>query len=254
MRYITLDNFIRLLAAILDDPEAKRTYTKLLRLTISELQTLNLTSIPNVETKILTVNANNTIDLPESAIRPLHAGKYLKINGKGGVYPLGKKSAGFELAIKPNNGFDCAPSNIEDTDVVFSYQNYNRDTLDLLYIDSFYGERYGFREDRVFGYWSFDKEWGRMIFEDGFIEPGDQVVVKYNVYNDDFKVIPLELKDVLQYKVLHTFYLNSNIRKAAYHNQKFKMEFSRYKRSVLDGYSYDDWINAIQKGYYSGPK
>lgn len=255
MRYTTLDNFIRNLAAFVDDPEAKRTYTKFLRITLEELESLNLTTIPDVKSKIFTVDENNIITLPADAINPVKAGKYVDISGVAGVYPLGKKGAGYELAIKPNNGFSCEPNNITNTKVVFSYENHNsNEVLNLFYINSFYGEDYSYREDRVFGYWTYDKEWNRMIFEDGTIQPGDSVVVQYSVYNDDFKLIPLEVKPMLRHKVLYWFYSNSNRIKAEMHFRKFKMEYARYKRNRKGGYSYDDYINALQKGYYGSVK
>jgi len=254
MRSITLDRFIRDVAGLLDDPEAKRTYTKLLRIVISQMQDLRLNTIPDLKTEFFTVDINNVVDLPSDVIKPVHAGKYVEIGGVGAVYPLGQKAAGFELAMKPRAGFQCSPESLTNTGVVLTYQNYNGSDLTLPYVGSWYGESYGYLPDRVFGQWTYDKEWGRMIFEDGYISPGDTVIVKYTVYNDQFKTLPLEIVPMLQYKVLQQFFLTSNVRKAREYKKEFILEWTRFNRNSMSGFSYDDYILAFNRGYNDGIK
>jgi hypothetical protein len=254
MKSQSLDEFIRHVAALLDDPEANRHYVRLLRISVAEIQRLSLTSIPAIKTEIMTVDTNNIVSLPANAIKPIQAAKYVDVSGTGVVYPLGQKTAGFELAMKPTEGFECSPESLENVNVRFSYQGFHGTNLELPYCDYWYGNYYGYRPERVFGLWSFDEEWGRMIFEDGHISPNDQVIVKYSVFDDEAKQIPLDLTPMLQYKVMSEFFLAANPAKSKYYFNLFRMERRRWKRNKLSSFSYDDYILAFNRGYNDGIK
>jgi hypothetical protein len=254
MRTVSLDRIIRDMASILDDPEAERTYTKLLRILVNELQDLKLTSIPDVKSDIFTVTDNNTVNFPPEIIKPIQAGKYISINGTGAVYPLGQRNAGFELAMKPRDGFQCGPDDLEDVGVTFSYQNYNNNnSFDLQYCNYWYGTTYGYSPERVFGYWSFDKEYGRMIFEDGHVSPGDKIIVKFIIDDVNFKTIPVDWMPMLKYKCFQQYFLSSDPRKSNMNFELFKMEFTRFKRNMQQ-FGYQDYINALNRAYNTGVK
>ena len=253
MKTKTLDNFIRDVASLVDDPEAKRSYTKLLRITLNEFEAMALNVIPNVKTEFFTVNDNNIVDLPSDTIAPIQAARYEEVGGTGVVYPLGQKGAGYEVAMKPRDGFQCAPDDLESTDVVFTYQNYNNSNLNLQYGNWYYGQSYGYHPNRVFGMWSFDEEWSRMIFETGHIQPGQKVIVKYTTLDKNYKVIPVDIIPMLTYRVLEKYYLNANPQKSQLNMRMFKMEYTRYKRNTQH-FTPNDYILAFNRGYNDGIK
>ncbi len=121
----------------------------------------------------------------------------------------------------------------------------------------YYNEFYGYKDSRVFGYWQYDEDNNRMLFESGgCVEPGDSVVVKCRMLTNDSeaRLIPVEAYNMMRARVFQWHFSSKNVRKSIEYKKEFKAEISQYKRNKLAEYSIDDYINAFTRGWSSAPR
>lgn len=258
-RFITIDRFVRDLASSLGDPEAKKTYVPLLRLTVSAMDELHLNIIPVVESKMITVGDNLTAPLREDAVRVLQVMKYVKVGNRDCVYPLGQlDSFSFrpdEMIVRPSNYWACdqSPSSSDGCNLTHKFFISGAPS-DYWYLGHYYGEYYGYKETRFFGFWAYDDTYKRVVVQNGgCVSEGDTLIVQYEILpcEDEFKLIPREARQMLRYFVLSQHWENTNPSKANYLFTQFKRFLRTYKQSRFRKYSYQDWLDAITSAYSS---
>lgn len=258
MRMVSLDEVVRSMAAQMDDPEADRTYTKLFRLASEVIEDLGTLIIPDVKSCKVAVEANLTAPMPKDCVKPIQAAKLIRAGGADCVYPLGQKSG---IAFRPDifipsTRFGCPETSDETpSDVCYCFENfYNLGSPEFFYMPWYYGEFYGYSEDRFFGYWDYDQNENQLVFDVGqCIRAGDEVLVKYKSDQSQCKLFPVSQRDLVRYKTLWMFWETSSLQKGRYFLDMFQRAYDVYKRSI-ETYSYDDYINAITRGYKSAPQ
>lgn len=245
IQYQGLDSFVRNLISRVNDPTGNFTYIKLLRLTLSNLGELNLFVVPSYQTIRGAVEDTLTIPLPEDTIRPTAAFIVKKCNGKDVLFRLGKRDRVYEDTFQ----FANCPSNvqIDDCSTISVFNFYGQELREFYLYNEFYGENYGRRSTRFWGFYSFDAVNNRIEL----IGPkvGDWILVVSEVANDSCKLIPKDLAPALAYKVLQQHYEGSDVRKSLYMERQFKIHLSEFKRHRQDSYSYEDYLDAITSEY-----
>lgn len=261
MKYVSTDEFIRLLAASLDDPEAQKTYVKLLRELKASLQTLNIYLIPNIRSTRVKLDENLCGYLPKEAVDCVTAGKIVKdAAGKACIYPLIRTNDfGFRPDIfVPEPAFGCfelTGTESADTSTCYCYENWNGSAMAELfyYMPSYYGEAYGHSNVIAFGFWRYDKDNNCIVTsENHCLKAGDWVAVKYQCIDspEHEAIIPVEAQEMLRYHVMMNYWGNTDPRKSNNHYQMFKRAARMYRHKKL-GNTQEDVIIALQSAYRS---
>lgn len=252
----TVDNFIRDLCATgANDPEAKRAYTKMLRCFRIARTELNTYIITHVKSKEVVVS--NTMTARIEALDVIQAGKVIKYpkyfdgqfaGNDAYILPLGKRGTG-EL-IKPSLGCAEVPESPPSSEYVFEYGG-----APFYYMNCYYGELYGYKETRFFGFYSFDKEECLIHFDfDGCVKPGDKIQVKYRVeVDDEFSgiILPEDAPLLREYTLYH-YWRNVNKSFSNEHLSMYRRLLRMYKHRRQE-FSLDDIADAITRAYTNNP-
>lgn len=244
LQYKGLDDFVRDLTARVNDPTGNFTYVKLLRLTLSNLRELNLFVVPNIQTIKGVVESNKTVPLPDDTIMPVSAFIVKKCENDDILFRLGKRPRVYQESYE----FASCPSNVQTQDCVKinTINFYGQELREFYLYNEFYGENYGRRQTRFWGWFSFDKENCRIEVLGPKV--GDFIIVICEVANDDCKMIPTDVAPMLAYKVLQQHYESTNPGQARYMERQFKIHMNEFKRH-RDAYSYEDYLDAITSEY-----
>lgn len=247
--YQKLDEFVRDLCSRVNDPTGNFTYVKLLRLTLAQFTELNLFVIPSVRTIQGTVDSSLMLEMPDDNSYPISAFIYRTYQNSPVLFRLGKIDRTHYISYE----FASCPDEV-DTEIQTPIDLYNYNEFGIynarLYSE-FYGEQYGRRTTRFYGYFSFDKENNRIEFVG--LPEGEIVMVVYNSTSDDCRMIPSTVKPMLSYRVLQQFYETSSPGIARSMERQFKIHLAEFKR-LADNYSYDDYLDSITSEYASYPR
>lgn len=253
---MTIDEFVRDACALADDPEAKRGYVKMMRSAVRAMRDIGLHIKTPVKSKKLVVKDNLTVVMPQGCTDVIQAGKLVIYSTADQfVYPLGKQDLSgvrpYELIVKPNAPKGCPESpDVENVErnTYFNYEGLGR----YWYMNSWYGEQYGYQETRFFGFFDYEQDTNTVVFSyNGCVQPGDEVVIKYTMAmnDDDLVIVPDDLNPVLLQRTYYYFYMNSKPQLSRVHMNDFQRELRMYKRNLSKGYTYDDWLDWITSGY-----
>lgn len=236
----------------LDDPEGKL-YLKLLRILLSEMRTFNNFLVPNFKGIKVAVESNFSAAMPDDCIKPVQAGKYVRVGNQDYLYPLGNRNdlqfRAFEMT--PPKKFACAQTpETYESQTYWDYEwqgGYNR----FWYLGSYYGEIYGYKQTRFFGWWTWDEAEKRILFDvDGCLAEGDFVVVRYKASNTQVEEFDAVIEEPLRNKILAEYYRTSNPGISAQHFDMFRRSYRMYKHDKLNA-SQEDILDAITSGYSS---
>lgn len=254
---MTLDDLVRDLCDAVGDAESKQFYTKMTRLSIHAIDSLNLRVIPNFRTEKAIVGSNLTISLPMDCVKVAKAAKYLEVSGAPCVYPLGKSDdvdmVANQMVVNNPQDLSCpeTPPTASGCDVGIDWIGYDGGVLGTYYMGTYYGEQYGYSESRFFGLYVEDRENNRLIFPTGYcVREGDWILFTYKSTNEDqkFEMITIDLYPMLRHRVLSWFWENTDPGKSHTHFRKFRMELREYNR-MHTSRSYDDILDSITRGY-----
>ena len=236
---IELSDFLRELGAGLNDSGLDSVGVKLSRLTQGEMQNLGMHVYPNIKTVKATINDNMQVVLPYDCEVPIQICKLVRSGNDYCVYPLGKRDQG--VFIEPTFGCEEDP---EPSETQIYFPGYNDEWLN--YSCHYYGEYYPYAPTIFFGFWEADLE--RVYFQSGgCVYPGASVLIKYRALGD-YCTVPADFKEVLKYKVLVSFWENTDPRKARSFLDMFQRAHKMWKKTKLSKWSYDDYINAFVNG------
>jgi hypothetical protein len=255
LKTITTDEFIQGNCALLDDPEGKKTYSKVARAFTIAVRELNSNLITDVRSSFGVVEDNMTVAVPDHTVDILYGGKWIKV-GDGNVdsiYPFSKASG---VQILDARGvkmpFNCV--NIEpdvasgEANVSYDFINFNgADTFRLAHYGKYYGERYDTSKGVVFGYYSFDEAYKRIIIQpNSLTQPGDKFIYLYRSIECDtmYTHIPINFEPVIRARTMYYYWLNQTPFKASQWQRAFITAIDNYKR-LTDKVSKRDLANAI---------
>lgn len=226
------------LASEVNDPGGHYTFLKLLRLVVSVVQELNLWVIPNLYTQRFLIQDNGAVDMPEDCIQPILAFAVGKCGAEEVLFPLGKAD-------------DRFPRNITELPEVPAISQCSQATLvnyygndKLWWLWSPYSERYGKRESRFFGLYSYESAENRAHFRNG-PAPGQAVVLTFKSQNNDYKRLPIDAVPMVRHRVLQRYYIPVDKGAADRHRNEFRASLKMFKKGRLSGYSLNDYVDAM---------
>lgn len=228
------------LTSEVNDPGGHYAFLKLLRLVTSVMQELNLWVIPNLYTQRFAIQDNGAANMPEDCIQPVAAFVAKKCGNEEFLFPLGKANDRFSRNIACDE-FPEEPS-VSDCGQgrLINYYGQDRDW----WIWRPYSERYGKRESRFFGLYSFDAAENRVHFRNG-PQPGQVVIITFKSSNDDYKKLPIDAVPMVRHRVLQRYYIPTDKGAADRHRQEFRASIKMFKKGRLSGYSLNDYIDAM---------
>lgn len=247
LRYKGVNEFVRDLTSRVNDPTGDFTFVKLLRLTVSNLSELNLFVVPSLMTIKGAVEDTLTVPLPEDTIQPVAAFIYQTCAGNEFLFRLGKR----ERVYSPSYEFASCPDALdtEACTAINTFNFYGEPFREFYLYTNFYGERYGKRNTRFYGWFSYDVVNQRLEV----LGPttGQILLVVCETANEDCKLIPTDVAPMLGYKVLQQYYESTNVGQAMYMERQFKIALNEFKRRRSDNYSYNDYLDAVTSEYSS---
>lgn len=205
--YITLDEFIRNVAAEMNDPTASKLYVKLLRMTKKAMRNLDvLGKTINVRSYLGTVDDNLAMNLPDDCIVPFYALRYYNTANGNFVLPLIQANTDhinvYELIQSDQSPF-AQPQEIE------TLPQYGVIGLE----DSWYRHHpdYDYGDKLYYGKWRYDDSNNRLVFRSGgAIAAGAKVICTYRSHSEECKMVPIVWEMTLSHYVQHMMYMNSN--------------------------------------------
>jgi hypothetical protein len=249
---IPLDTIVRNACSNVGDTDAQKAYVPMLRCATMALRDLNLHVTPSVKSFIFTVGDNLTIQMPGDCLNPFTA---LKLINNECAYPLGKVD-GLNFRTEdmvPTN--EWCPESVEQTSSDVCFRMYHLDGFpyrDFFYMDYYYGEIYGYKESRFFGFYTYDKSANKVLFvSGGCVHPGDRVAISYEAKDDTFCIVPEDLEMPLFHYSLHLYYASTSPGKSANHMTLFKVHLRKYNHKKIKRYSRQDILDSITRGYRS---
>ena len=240
IKFKPIHDFVTDLTSEVNDPGGHYSFLKLLRLTTSVMQELNLWVIPNLYTQRFVIQDNGTVDMPEDCIQPVIGFVVKKCGTEEFLFPLGKVDDRFARNITCSE-FPEEPS-VTDCNQVSLVNYYGRDQACWAW--GAYSERYGKRESRFFGLYSFDSVENRVHFRNG-PAPGYTVVLTFKSSNDDYKRLPVDAAPMVRHRVLQRYYIPTDKGAASMHRNEFRVSLKMFKKGRLSGYSLNDYIDAM---------
>jgi len=254
----TLDSFVRDCAALVDDPEAKKSYVKLLRCARMGINDIGINVFPKIKTIKETVDSNLTVTLPKNCFKITSVAKWVKVGDQDCCYPIGEKSV-CRPELIPGKKFDCgetdAPREVDATSQgSLSFLNYNAGILGLYYYGWYYGEFYGYKRDLFFGYYEHDEAEGRLILAPGMcVQENDVLVIEYETLDEMDPVVPVETQAMLRQRVLQYYWMNANTSKSNMAFSQFKVEVRQFRKMKLEK-SPEKIINSIVRNRFRSPR
>lgn len=240
IKFKAIHDLVTDLSSEVNDPGGHYSFLKLLRLVTSVMEELNLWVIPNFYTQRFTIRENGTADMPEDCIQPVLAFVARACGTEEFLYPLGKADDRFARNITCSE-FPEEPS-VSDCGQVNLVNYYGADRASWAW--GAYSERYGKRESRFFGLYSFDSTENRVHFRNG-PQPGQIAVITFRSANDDYKCLPVDAVPMVRHRVLQRYYIPIDKGAADRHRMEFRASLKMFKKGRLSGYSIHDYIDAF---------
>jgi hypothetical protein len=233
-RFITLDDFVRNVCAVMDDHECLQ-YAKCVRMSKMTLGELNML-LPYIKSELFEIESNFTIQMPDDTIDVLKVG-YLDSNRQ------------LRVLDKNDNLRVLVASENEECGVDGSSVLANPVSFVNCYVNGMNGEMFGYRyKGGDVGTWRRNIE--RNLIELGGgseVSVGSKLLVEYRTAtsNEDIWLIPAESEPAVRWKVLQMMNLSSNQSLSRDAFEFFKISYAqlqdRYRR-----YSLEDWMLAIK--------
>ncbi len=249
---IKTDDFIMDICASLDDPEGKQ-YLKVLRIALREMRNFKTFLVSNIKGIKVVVESNFSAPMPEDCIYPIQMGKYVRMNNQDFIYPLGnRKDLQFRtFEMTPPKKFSC-PQNPEDYESMqyWDYEWYGAQNR-FWYLGSYYGEEYGYKQTRFFGWWTWNEDDHRIEFDvDGCLSEGDFVAVRYRAHNSEVQEFDSFIEEPLRNKILAEYFRPSNPTTSAQYFDMFRRSYRMYKHQKVQA-GHEEILDAITSGYSS---
>lgn len=257
-RLMTLDRFVRDICIELGDMDASKNYLRVYSIAIRVLDDFSENMLAVYKTALLTVKDNSTVDMPDDAISPKSLDKYIRIGNNDFVYPLIKSSNVdvnvHEIVSVPQNAFACpeVPESVDVNELSQQYRYVGAGIDSAYYLPHYYGEYYGYHQNRYYGRWYWHEEDpGRVIIDpSGCLRGGDKALLTYKVADMSYNLIKKAEYFMISRRVLQIYWQSINNSKAMMYFDQFRREIRQYKKTKED-FRYEDIIKAFQQGYAS---
>lgn len=203
--------------------------------------------IPNMVTIDGVVNDAGNFPMPEDCIRPI-INTWVKEckDGTPLCFPLGilDRQQAYQTIICPQPPEGPEPSDCTPVEF-YNYGGLNRE---FLVYSNWYYENYGKRQERFFGYVTYNVENNRLEFTGG-PPAGEKVLITYRSDNSEAKVIPMDAVAMVRNFTLYRHWLSSDRFTAMEYWRQFKIAIRMFKRSRLSGYRYEDYLDSFTREY-----
>jgi hypothetical protein len=230
--YITLDEFIRNVAAEMNDPTASKLYVKLLRTTKKAMRNLDvLGKTINVRSYLGTVDDNLSMPLPDDCIVPFYALRYYRTQHGDFVLPLiqaDTEHINVHELIQSDQSPFAQPQDIE---TLPEYGVVNSSMGDLWYR---HHPDYDHGDKLYFGKWRYDGDNNRLVFQsEGTVAAGASVICTYRSHTEECKMVPIVWEMALSHYVQYLMYVNSNPSASRNHFDFFRRHLREAQHAKL---------------------
>ena len=218
MRLIPLDTVVRNMSGAYGI-DASKYYVRLIRLVKMTLSDFNLIILDSVKTVELEVGENLTAAVPDDCIEILKVGRGAEDGCIGIMQP--KSSVG--MRIEKN---DCSCS--EDDVSPHRTEGCNYCAFYNYYDSGYYSTLYGVNNQAHYG--CYDYRDGQ-LFIDSSVGVGGKILVSYKstVSGDKSSLVPVEIEQMLTFRVMQLFYMNQNSSISLNFERQFKAARDNYK-------------------------
>jgi len=223
-----------------NDPEGHLAAAKIANLMKSVLRELNLWVVPTFRTVDLTVLPTSTVEVPQDCVRPILVYKRKIVNGKRVLYQYGRQNT-----LHPGDTFQCLDEDAPGT--ITPLGDITGENYDNWAYHPEYQESYGSKVSMFWGFWTYWAD-GQYI-ELSNVTPGDVFTVMYHSENDSYKNIPIDAVPMVKNMTLSKFWAGSDLNKSSHYWAQFRTTLRMFKKFRLDGWSYEDWIDAVVSEY-----
>lgn len=223
-----------------NDPEGHYSAAKMANLIKAALRDLNLWVIPSFRTDDFTVTSNSTVNMPGDCIRPILVYKRVLVNGKRVLYQYGRKDT-----LKPGDTYKCLDEDAPGT--IAPLSDITGENYENWVYHPEYQEEYGDRVSMFWGHWTYWPD--DQYIELSNVKAGDVFTIIYDSDNHSYRKVPVDAVSMVKYMALSNFWRSTDVVKAREYWMQFRTHLRMFKKYRLDGWSYEDWIDAFVSEY-----
>lgn len=245
-KHVAISQIVQEISASVEDTSGSAVL-RISRLMYPVIREMNLVLMPNFRTVKVVVQSNGTAPLPDDVIRPVKVFALRKDGDKEVLFQLGKQEyKGTPLQIECNTTEPLPVRTIELPNYV------NSGSHPFYFHNPFYGESYGRRESRFFGFYAFNAIENRIEFTGP--PTGEVILVTYESSQDACKVVPAIAVPSIRARVLQQFYETVDPNKAQYYFRELRRANRNYKSYVMSGNSYEDYLDWVTSEHANNPR